>query len=54
MQLHTGGNDKREQKASFNLAKAECKKTDKTGTRSKVTTKTARPTSCQTDFDRRD
>ena len=25
-QLHTGGNDKGEQKASFNLAKAECKK----------------------------
>ena len=23
--VHTGGNDKEEQKASFNLAKAECK-----------------------------
>ena len=26
MQLHTGGKDKEEQKASFNIAKAKCKK----------------------------
>ena len=41
--VHTGGKDKEEQKVSFNLVKAKCKNTkaDKTGTRNKVTTKTA-------------
>ena len=40
-QLHTGGKDKEEQKASFNKAKAEMQKTkaDKRGWKNKVATK---------------